>query len=277
LKTIIGIIQLLRPLNIFLGIISVIISYLILKSSESITALLQGCLTVAFLASAANALNDFCDYQSDTINHPDRPLPLNLISKQMALLISIILFITGNFIAFFININAFIISAGIATPAMIAYNIWLKGTPLLGNIIVSTILGLAFIFSGACFNQMLGMTIPALLAFGFNVTREFVKDIADIAGDKKEKMRTFPVIFGIKTSLIIAKLLIILTGIGTLLPYWFDVYGKNYLFTVILGVEIPLLYSLFSLMESPSILTCKSISHLLKICVIFGLLAIYLG
>ena len=27
-------------------------------------------------------------------------------------------------------------------------------------------------------NQMLGMTIPALLAFGFNVTREFVKDIA---------------------------------------------------------------------------------------------------
>ena len=185
-----GIIRLLRPLNVLLGITSVVISYLILKSSESVTTLVQGCFTVAFLAGAVNALNDYCDYQSDTINHPNRPLPLNLFSQQMALFISILLFITGNFIAFFINKNAFIISAGIATPVMIAYNIWLKGTPLLGNIVVSTILGLAFIFSGACFNQMLGMTIPALLAFGFSVTREFVKDIADIEGDKNENIKT---------------------------------------------------------------------------------------
>lgn len=234
-------------------------------------------MTVVTLNAAANAFNDYIDLDIDRINRSNRPLPRGIISPRIALWSSLVLFGIGIGISAFINQPAFIIVALIATPLMVAYSLWLKGTPLIGNLVVSFILGLAFIFAGAAFGHLWGMLTPAFLAFGFTLIRELVKDIADFKGDRATNLKTFPVRFGIGTSIRLTIVLIILLCIGVLIPYWYGIYGKLYLVVLALGIEIPLLFIVFSFMYSPSIRTCKLSSQLLKACIFSGLLAVYLG
>jgi len=51
-------------------------------------------LVVVFYTGAANAFNDYCDYEIDLINRPNRPLSRGLLNSNEALLFSIILFIS---------------------------------------------------------------------------------------------------------------------------------------------------------------------------------------
>lgn len=266
-----------RPINLLLGAIAVIISAAILGTIDQTFLLIQAILVVVMFNAAANAFNDYMDYETDKINHPNRPIPRGDISQKVALGSAIILFGLGIVMSAFINLQAFFIATFVAVPLMVMYSLRFKGLPLVGNVVVAFILGLTFIFAGAAFGTTWGLPVPALLAFGFTLIREIVKDMADIEGDKAANLNTFPVRFGMKASVWLAIASTVLLSLGTLVPYMLGVYGKKYLIVLILGIEIPLLYVLFMLMKSPTIYTCKLISQILKGCIFAGLLAVYLG
>ena len=63
-------------------------------------------------------------------------------------------------------------------------------------------------FAGALFGELDRMIMPSLLAFGFTMVREFIKDMADADGDRSAGFITFPVKFGMEKS---AKIAIFLT------------------------------------------------------------------
>lgn len=273
---ILEILSLTRPLNLLLGAISIIISASILDISEPLL-ISQVILVVVFLNAAANAFNDYMDFETDRINRPNRPLPKGTISKTTALSAAILLFIAGIMVSAFLNREAFIIATLIAVPLMIAYSLWLKGWPLVGNVVISLILGLTFIFAGAAFGNFWGLLVPALLAFGFTFLRELVKDIADLEGDLSAGMHTFPVVAGMKNAVTLVMILTIIIGGGVLVPYWVGLYGIKYLIILIFGIEFPLVYVLLTLVKSPTITNCKRISQVLKACIFAGLLAVYLG
>ncbi|MDP6456954.1 MAG: geranylgeranylglycerol-phosphate geranylgeranyltransferase [Candidatus Marinimicrobia bacterium] len=268
--------KLLRPLNLFLGTITVLISASILHYWHT-TTIVKAVLTVVSLNAAANAFNDYRDFDSDKINRADRPLPSGSLSKNSALMAAVILFLCGIILSVFINFSSFVIASLISAPLMIIYSIWLKGRPLIGNLVVAAILGLAFLFAGTSFGNPQGLVVPALLAFGFNFLREIVKDIADVEGDRAAHLNTFPVKFGVQPSVRLVLGLCLLMGSGFLIPFFMDIYGYAYLIILILGIEIPLLFIVSSLVKSPSIKTCKTSSQILKVCILSGLFAVYLG
>ena len=70
--------------------------------------------------------------------------------------------------------------------------------PILGNLIVSILTGLVFIYGGVAVNNPLAAIIPAIFAFLINLIREVVKDMQDVEGDLKQEMITFPGKFGFK-------------------------------------------------------------------------------
>ncbi|MEE3196495.1 MAG: UbiA family prenyltransferase, partial [Candidatus Neomarinimicrobiota bacterium] len=105
-------------------------------------------LVVVFYTGAANAFNDYCDYEIDLINRPNRPLSRGLLNSNEALLFSIILFIVGSLVTLLLPLKATIVSVGLALPLIIIYSLRLKGIPIIGNMVVSMILGLSFIFFG---------------------------------------------------------------------------------------------------------------------------------
>ncbi len=269
-------IKLLRPLNLITGAFAIVVSASIMDSLLEIkTLLLTICVVVCYNA-AANAYNDVIDYKTDVVNRPKRPLVTGHVKIKTAMSVAVILFGIGSVFAFGLPIIARIIAIGISMPTMIIYSKVLKGTPLIGNATVALILGLAFIFAGAAFNHMEPMIIPALLAFGLTFVRELVKDMADINGDTKTGLNTFPVTFGIHKSGYIAITAAFIIGLGSLVPFLMGYYGLSYLIILVLGVEIPLAMIVFSFLKSPEIEQAKRFSEVLKFSTIAGLMAIFI-
>jgi geranylgeranylglycerol-phosphate geranylgeranyltransferase len=173
--------------------------------------------------------------------------------------------------------NISVIILGINLLLLILYTRIIKPTVFLGNIVVSYLLGSTFLFCAEIFGNITLGIIPALLAFSFNLARELIKDIEDESGDKQNNIKTLPVRYGIKYSKNLATILILIINIGSFIPYILGIYGKYYLITLIISVEIPLLLVLNLLRISKEKRDFTRISKIMKFLVFFGLLSIYLG
>lgn len=270
-------IKLLRPLNLLTGAFAMVVSAGIMNSLYEIKTLLITICVVVCYNAAANAYNDVEDYKTDLVNRPRRPLVTGQVEIKTAMTLAVILFVVGSVFAFGLPIIARVIAIGISMPIMIIYSKSLKGTPLIGNATVALILGLAFIFAGAAFNNMEPMIIPALLAFGLTFVRELVKDMADIEGDTKAGLNTFPVKFGMHKSGYIVITAAFVIGLGSLVPFLNGNYGLPYLIILVLGVEIPLGMIVFSFLKSPEINQAKRFSEVLKFSTIAGLMAFFIN
>ena len=232
-------------------------------------------LVVVFYTGAANAFNDYCDYEIDLINRPNRPLSRGLLNSNEALLFSIILFIVGSLVTLLLPLKATIVSVGLALPLIIIYSLRLKGIPIIGNMVVSMILGLSFIFFGLSHGNINPMIIPSILAFGLTMLRELIKDIADIEGDKENNLKTLPIIIGEEKSIFVTYCFIFIIGFGSLMPYYFNIYGNYYLILLIAGVEVPLVIIVYYFMKLPLTSSAIKSSNLLKFSTIAGLIAIF--
>ena len=270
-------IKLLRPLNVFTGGLAMVIGSAILGTLNNTGTLLLVMAVVMCFAGAANALNDVVDYEIDKINRPMRPLPSGFVKKRTALYISILLFSMGTLACMDLSETAKVIGIVIAMPFMILYSKYLKGMPLVGNMIVSFILGLSFLFCGAAFNNMSPMWIPMILAFGLTLVRELVKDIADMEGDQTAGLKTFPITAGIEKSIQLTIFLSACIGVGAFIPYLYGIYGIWYGILLILGVEIPLGVVVVSLLNNPGISSAIHSARILKFSTLIGLIAIYAG
>jgi len=274
LNLILGFIKLLRPLNIAVAAFSVLVSAYILGVYEQYYILTYVIIVVIAYNGAANAFNDYCDYEIDLINRPNRPLSRGMITSFQALCFAVILFAIGSVIAFQLPFYASLTAVGIAMPLIIIYSIRIKGTPLLGNIAVAMILGLTFVFCGLAFNKLGPMIMPAILAFGLTLVRELIKDIADVEGDNYAGLKTLPLVIGKKKAITVAMIKAVLIGLVSLIPYYLNIYGNYYLILLVIGVEIPLAIVVVLFMKSSSITTARQSEKLLKFSTIMGLTAI---
>lgn len=277
MKKIYAFIKILRPLNLSIAAFAVIVTALILNKIDMVSVWLKALIVVVCYNGAANAINDYFDQETDRINRPNRPLITGIISPKAVLVFSILLFIIGTFFAVLLPMQSTIIAVAIALPLMVAYSFWLKSVPLLGNFIISFVLGLTFLFAGSALSEMMALWIIAILAVGLTMVRELVKDIADYDGDIKTNIRTFPTIFGIKKAWILAAIFALIIGLGALIPYWFGKFNQWYLYLIIFGIEIPLATTVFFAVKFPTIINAKRDASLLKYSTIMGVFAFWLG
>ena len=277
MKYLLGYIMIIRPLNVFLGGLTILISSLIIKYEGPAISVILPVFVVMFFTIGANTLNDYFDYEIDKINRPDRAISSGLVLRNHALILSLFSLVVGVLIALRLNKDSQLLSIGVSLPLIIAYNVKLKNYALIGNIIVSLILAMSFIYAGLVFEKTEPLIIPALLAFGLTLIREIVKDLADIKGDKSAGLMTFPIVYGEKKTIILCTILSVFLGIGSFIPFLTGYYNTFYGISLILMVEIPLAVVVISLLNKPGILTAKRGSSLLKSCTLGGLLSIYIG
>ena len=268
---------LMRPLNVLISGLAMIVSAAILNSLEETRILVLIVLIVMSYTAAANAINDVLDLEIDKINRPSRPIPSKNLKKLSALKFSFTLFLVGSTLSLQLPTAAQFISVVISMPLMIVYSTSLKSKPLIGNIAVSFIIGLSFIFCGAAFENIYPMWIPGLLAFSLTLIREIIKDIADLEGDRVAKCKTYPIQYGLEASVKLVAILSSIVSLVILLPYFNNVYNCWYLIILVIGVELPLIKVVFSLVKNPTILAANQGSKILKLSTIMGLIAIYLG
>jgi len=208
-------IALIRPGNAILTAIAVIAGAFIAAGPDIVNFQVEiaiCCTSAMMLVGGGNALNDYNDRESDKENHPNRPIPSGQINAETALNYAQLLLGGGLIVLVFAldNKMPFVIAL-LGMLTLVAYENGLKAAGITGNIAVGFMSGAVFLYAGMAVNNP-GPTIWMFgLAFLATISREIVKDIQDLEGDRDR--RTLPSRIGISYSLNIA-ILILLIAIG---------------------------------------------------------------
>ena len=277
------------------------------KSGEEIDFFLLVFSTV-LIAAAGNIINDYFDVKADRINKPNKLIITKHINRKWAILSHWVL----NFIAFSIVIylsvrnNTFwyVFIHLLSINSLWFYSMYFKRKPLIGNFIIAGLTALVPILCGVHFyiqHQFPPIGSPdlttsfsywiyqlehghfiyilAFFAFSANFSREIVKDIEDMEGDKLLSAKTFPILYGINKSKCVAIILLLLSPIFFSILFFTKLHPELVNFTenliVFLPVFIALLIDLISivmLLRANTRNQFQKIDLLIKISMLMGLL-----
>ena len=288
-----------RPLNVLITGLSIFVAAVLVEPFRFTAPIGWAMLSGMLIAAGANVINDLYDIEIDKINRPQRILPAGRLTAQTARIFTIFLFACGNFFSIFINEVAAAIAAS-NTLLLIIYTPCCKRRPMIGNLLVSTVTAMAFIFGAhaaaaglarlneSAINKAVtdlshwhqdwrAGIFPALFSFLFHFGREVIKDIEDQIGDRAVQARTLPLTYGLRAAQIAATIAFILLFVVTWLPFQLGIYRQSYFLLVLGGVDSVLLVALYVLWKNPVPLRMRQISALLKFDMLIGLAAIYLG
>lgn len=252
-------------------------------------------LVIAVLCVAASGyvINDIFDVKADLKNKPKRTIINNKISEKNAYTLFFILNIIGVGLGFYLSnmigrpgFSAFFI---FGSAILYLYNSQFQQTILVGNFLVSVIVGLVPVGVGLYDllpaitdqNQQTQSVIFSILidysifAFLINFLREIVKDQEDIDGDYNAGYKTLPIVLGKKRT---NKILFCLG----LLPLGFLIfYIYKYLFDNIPAVLYallllagPLLFFMLNILNAEKKREYARLSIVLKAVLFFGLISI---
>ncbi|NQT34335.1 geranylgeranylglycerol-phosphate geranylgeranyltransferase [bacterium] len=273
-----SLIVLVRPVNLMITAMSVWVGGIIAGGREFALdeTLLLASLAAALVAAGGNTINDVCDTVIDMANRPERPIPSGHINSTGATIWAVVLSLAGVTIGFQLSQTLGILTISVAVLLWV-YSYWFKETILLGNIIVAVCGSMAFMYGAiAVNNPKMGM-YPALFAALIHLGREIVKDVEDVFGDRLWGAMTFPVVAGPESAQKIAGLILATLVVTTFIPYKLGIFGQNYLLIIILLVNIPILVIVFMLFRGLKRKGLQRASDALKLIMIAGLVALYVG
>ena len=268
--------KLTRPQNNLITALSVLVGAAVSGGIESWGKVSFACLSAFLISAGGNSINDFFDLEIDRINKPYRPLPKGEISPLSALRFSISLFLLGILLSFWVKPLSVLV-AFVACGLLIVYSSHFKRKLLWGNLTVSLVSALAFFYGGIATRDFRLSLIPAAFALLFHLGREVLKDVEDLKGDTSSGASTLPIKLGVDFSLGFCTLVFSLLMVLTVFPYIFHIFSFLYLVLVILGVDLLIVYVIFSMWHNHSSSNLHRLSNFLKADMLLGLAAIYVG
>ncbi|MBI5225072.1 UbiA family prenyltransferase [Candidatus Micrarchaeota archaeon] len=188
-----------------------------------------GAITIILMYLSIAILNDVIDLKGDMINEPGKPLARGVISANFATGLSIGIFLLGLLVAFSFS-ELFGIFYLVEFAMGIIYCYWAKGSGIASYALMG-FTHIAFPFLAGTI-VMGAFGIDALLVAAYVYLTMFlgivIKDFKDIEGDKATKIKTFPIIYGIKNAykitvfgFLLAPLTFFIPWIYLGLPIWF--------------------------------------------------------
>ncbi|MFG6685997.1 geranylgeranylglycerol-phosphate geranylgeranyltransferase [Mariniflexile sp. HNIBRBA6329] len=247
------------------------------------------------IAAAGNIINDIYDVETDFINKPDKLIIGTSISEKTAYNLFILFNVVGVGVGFYLSHlvgrSAFFSLFVIVSVLLYVYASYLKQTLLIGNIIVSMLVGLTLIIVGVfellppitSINQPTQLTFfkiifdYAVFAFAINLLREIAKDIEDINGDYQAGMNTLPIAIGTERA---SKVLFTLSIIFLLAIVYYVINSlyKNQIAVLYFLVSIigPLLYACIKIFSATTKKDFHHISNVFKLVMLFGMLSLLL-
>ncbi len=294
--------ELMRPANCLMAAAAVLTGSLIVLGPGNIMTLsgtggirlALALIAVFLITGAGNAINDWRDMESDRVNRPDRPLPSGRIMPRAALAFSLGLFGIGIMMAGFVNYMALFIAV-LNSAVLIFYTTHLQDKIIMGNIAVGYLVGSTFLFGGVVFGNIKLTLVLALLAGLATVSREIVKDMEDMEGDKRSFLKRMVANAATKaaerfsintkgvrmkyrkrTALSTAAFTLILAVILSPLPYVFGVLGLPYL-AILLPADMAFIASAIHITRSRARRDYSRASKAIKLGMLLGLLAFAAG
>ncbi|MDR2967078.1 MAG: UbiA family prenyltransferase [Methanobacteriaceae archaeon] len=273
--------EIIRPGNAVMAVIAVILMGIIGQNYN--LPLILGTLAVFLATGGGNVINDYFDHKIDAINKPKRPIPSGRISLKNAYIYASLLFgvavIFGILSSYLLDNYIPTLIVALSSLLMYYYGKTLKKIALIGNIVVSFLTGLCFIFAGVIIGldtSSFGIIYTSLylgfFAILMTMAREITKDMEDIEGDKLEGAKTFPIIYGNKVSSIVTGFLMVIAIVLSPILYLNGIFNIYFLIVLLLAIAT-FLYGVYKILKDQRPENCKNVSKLIKI----GMMIIFIS
>ena len=247
--------------------------------------------SILLITMGGYLINDIYDIESDKINKPGKVYISTIISIKSGLFLYFLTSITGLILGFYLSINknlnhlsGFFI---VTVILLFIYTKILKKLPLIGNIIVALLVSLPIflvyefdhsmisikdIFDNLFFSIIIFFYL--LFAFLTTLIREIIKDLQDIKGDNKFKLKTLPIMIGNKRTINFVVFLSFLLQLILLLVL-IDSFKNDYYLILIFSITLSLLvaYLIYKLRVPFKNNPYQLLSSLMKIIMLVGVLS----
>jgi geranylgeranylglycerol-phosphate geranylgeranyltransferase len=245
------------------GGLAVLTAFAILKGDLSNVPTLLGDISVgtvalltffsmAFIASAGFAINDYFDRESDAVIKPKRPIPSGALSYKQVVAVSGLLFALGLVLSFLINWLSFAIIAADSLLLLVYSYLVKRKSGFAANLLMGILTGTAFIYGQATVTGTVDFVSLSLypIAFG-TIGGNVLRDIFSVEGDAKVGYPTLPQKIGSISAAKVGAIFFLLTGLLAPLPYFLGNFSVYYL-PLILVWSVLLIYSSIRLFISGS-------------------------
>ncbi len=246
--------------------------------------------SVALLTASGNVINDIYDVHIDTVNKPDKLLIGKKISEKAAYNWYIILTSIAVIIGFILSnsIDKPIFSSVFIVVAFLLYTYasTLKSIPIVGNIIISLLVGMVLIVTGIFellpsitdatrseYAQVMTILVYfAVMAFVINLVREWIKDCEDVNGDKLGGRQTIAILLGRQRAARCIALFIwmVVLSMGYFAITFLNDKQVSLLYWVFLLIA-PLFYVAVQLWNASGAKKFHLLSQIVKVILVFGI------
>ncbi len=276
-----GIFKLIRWPNLLIIVISQYLSAIFLVGPPKLyhqyiadLDLLLICGGTIMIAAAGYIINDYYDVKIDYINKPEKVVVGNTLKRRVAMFIHTSLNILGVITGFLVSLKIALINL-VASFWLWGYSNQLKRMPLIGNLSVAILSGLAIAIIGIYYQpDNINIYLYAVFAFFVSLIREIVKDIEDLKGDATFGCRPLPVICSIRSSKsLIFVFIFFFTLIFIQMAKEIESQGIYYYFA---AMSVPAAAFVYKLWIADTVHHFKQLSKYLKLFMLFGILSMTL-
>ena len=239
--------------------------------------ILLGAVTAFTLSGASMTINDYCDYEIDRINEPNRPLPSGAVKLEESLILASMLIIIGLAAALFTSMWTALLAL-VSLVVSVTYAVRGKRTGLPGNFLVSFCVAVPFIYGGFIVKNGFDYKLLffSLMAFLSNTGREITKGIVDISGDKSQNMRTIAVVYGERFAAILASIFFVASVLFSIAPPILGLVSVWFIPLVAIA-DIGFIISSIALIQKPTRQNAKRIKNLILLWMMIGMIAFLAG
>jgi 4-hydroxybenzoate polyprenyltransferase len=202
--------------------------------------------STVIIAAGGNIINDYFDVKADRINRPKKLIIGKHIKRRWAIInhwaLNFIAFMMAIYLSYERSSFWYLFIHLLSINLLWYYSVQLKRTIVVGNVVIAFLTALVPVLVGIYYAQTydweevtilfpfrsqnvqyfpvyLGLALGTF-AFLLNWTRELIKDIEDIEGDRVLKAKTLPIVYGIKASKKLSYVILTLPIILTLFFFY---------------------------------------------------------
>jgi geranylgeranylglycerol-phosphate geranylgeranyltransferase len=246
--------KLMRPINGVMASVAAVIGLLItlrLSLDVDVVKVVILLASTFLFSSSSMVMNDYFDREVDAVNQPQRPIPSGEVRPRNALAFSITLMVIGLALSSLISLEALAIAV-LACVTFTAYNKGLKKYGLIGNACVSLCVALTFVYGASTAGGIEGIVLLfSGMAFLANMSREVIKGIADVEGDKIRDVKTLAISHGPRIAAEVAYAFMVSAVALSFAPLGLGYVNWLYL-PIVLVADVGLLASALIALSSPT-------------------------
>jgi 4-hydroxybenzoate polyprenyltransferase len=239
--------------------------------------------STVIIAAGGNIINDVFDVNIDAINKPGKNLIGTGIKESVAKNVAYAFLFLGSIIGMDIAFQTNVIGMGFLFPfsavTLYMYSAHFKRRLLIGNILIALLSGLSILvialFEPHFYPNLQFVLIYAVFAFLLSLARELMKDAEDVDGDERAQCKTFPILFGITKTKILATVIILLNA-AAVVYFLYTYFYRNtvisfwYIICLFLIPLAALLYLIITASEKKDFYYASMFS---KIVMLYGVLS----